>query len=993
MITYLKVMRNKIRNDFYNKAIVKKIVLSASLYFSFIYFQGIIISVIDKYLVADKNYSSPFLDAIVVLCSIITITFFYIKLIRKKYYPSTNEYLALGVLLFITAYYRANFDYNYWGIQNYFDCELLLFKYTDFLIFILSLFYIFNFFRYFFLNKSLVECNTEFKNEIINDDPVYSLEEDKLEYNDVVEKLCQLLLKEKHRKAISIGLIGPWGNGKSSIIHMVEEKIKNDNSFKSDDIISIHFLPYLNHNDDDIINEFFTAFSNELSIYNGKLSSDIITYSKKITDLYKEKNIFSFLESHVTNFKNSSANELYVSINEMLESINKKIVVFIDDLDRLNQTEILQVLKLIRNTANFNNTIFVVAMDKEYVINRLKSSQDILDSKFIDKFFQLEIYLPEIKTQRLKEFFINMLKEQLNPDASSDFSLRIEESINNPDNLFEDYITNFRDVKRTINQIVFDYPFTGGEINFKDFVNFTYFKLKFPQFIKILKENKAAFLDSDRNGFYEFKKKPKEENKGDVTHMFKLMHVKMKRNINLEKYILYDDRFIKDCIVDNSSIDCEDRILFIKTLAFLFGDENKVNDVDSIKYENNFRMLMEQKIYADLFRNTEFKEILNAQQQNLQQLIENLNETKKIQQLLNRIEYYNSLEEENIKRLIIVLLILLEKRNEYQLDNINLINYIEKLIESHLKDIKTEHKFSDWLKETVFESDLLSDSSKLIIIEKLWKFRAQNSLWEIDEKYITKKALNIFEKFIDENIALIPAYNDYSIYAVYHSIKNIGDFKEEVIANFLRFWSPEKNEILCVHMIEMEPFSKSRFKISDVAAELFGSKTNFIEYVKDTSVPKTKGLEELIFFLELCEINRQSGYVVYKFEKSIPMMDKIKANSKNYSDSDDNLTQIFFVTNDHLLSSSVFHDSELKEYRVKTLDYQDLNFIICNVPRKINKSDVIKIAQRISDSTITQNTIENIAVDKKLVFEKENFIPQNPANIYVKLFSVQPPTE
>ncbi len=620
MLKYIKDISKKIVNDFYNKNTVKKFILTVVLLFIFFYFQESINSFIKKYLLVEYDYSSPFLDISLFICLITVIVFLHHKLIKKRYFPSSNEYLITGVCLFTFVYYRWILSDSYWESNVYFKSNFfkllddeLTFKYVDIVILLLFLFFGFNFYRYFIPKKIFIENTLGLKNTLINDDPIYNIENDKLEYNSVVDRLSETLLNEKHKKAISIGLIGPWGNGKSSVIHMVEEKIKKNLTYKKDDIITIHFLPYLNHNDDDIINEFFITLSNQLSIYNGKLSNELINYSQKLTDLYKEKNIFNFLENHITNFKNSSANELYDSINKMLETIDKKIIVFIDDLDRLNQTEILQVLKLIRNTANFNNTIFVVAMDKDYVISRLKSSNDILNSKFIDKFFQLEIYLPEIKTQVLKEYFIQTLTDRLNPNGPSDFSLNIKESIDNPDNLFEDYITNFRDVKRTINQIVFDYPFTGGEINFKDFVNFTYFKLKFPQFIKILKDGKADFLDSDGKGFYKFKVKPVDQKQDKNVDIFDTMRkIKLNKIINLEQYILYTDEFVKDCIVNENIIDCEDRILFIKTLAFLFGEENHVDGVDSIKYENNFRMLMEQKIYSDLFKNSEFKNKLRS---------------------------------------------------------------------------------------------------------------------------------------------------------------------------------------------------------------------------------------------------------------------------------------------------------------------------------------------------------------------------------------------
>ncbi|WP_422653172.1 hypothetical protein IZU89_15130 [Cellulophaga lytica] len=67
----------------------------------------------------------------------------------------------------------------------------------------------------------------------------------------------------------------------------------------------------------------------------------------------------------------SSSYDIYNRINLTLKDLNKRFVVFVDDLDRLSNKEVLQVLKLVRNTANFKNFIFIVALDKDYILNEL----------------------------------------------------------------------------------------------------------------------------------------------------------------------------------------------------------------------------------------------------------------------------------------------------------------------------------------------------------------------------------------------------------------------------------------------------------------------------------------------------------------------------------------------------------------------------------------------------------------------------------------------
>ena len=52
---------------------------------------------------------------------------------------------------------------------------------------------------------------------------------------------------------------------------------------------------------------------------------------------------------------------------EALKHLPKKVVFVIDDFDRLTQNEIMEILKLLDNNANFPNVIYITAYDKQYV--------------------------------------------------------------------------------------------------------------------------------------------------------------------------------------------------------------------------------------------------------------------------------------------------------------------------------------------------------------------------------------------------------------------------------------------------------------------------------------------------------------------------------------------------------------------------------------------------------------------------------------------------
>lgn len=990
----MKDLFNRIKKDFYNRNSAKKYLFALSFIIVFLYFQRHINSFVENYLMEKSTYDSVFLDILIFGGCVIVFVFIYRKLIKTKYLPSNVEYFIVCSLLPILIFYRLNFNKQNWNLHNFIEGEDINIKYVDLIIILLSSYLLFNIWRYINIWKSAK--NTKSKNNfLLSDDPIYNIDLDKLDYKPVVDQLSQILLNENHMKSISIGLIGPWGNGKSSVINMVKNKIETDQQFIDNDIISIHFLPYLNHNENDIINEFFTTLSNELSIYNGKLSNQLQLYSQKLTDLYTDKNLSAFLENQFTNFSKSSANDLYEIINRMLEEVGKKIIVYIDDLDRLNQNEILQILKLIRNTANFRNTFFVVAMDKEYVINRLKISEDILNAKFIDKFFQLEIYLPEINKTILRDYFMSELKRPYYA-VPANFEIKLNEALNDRNLLFNDYVKNFRDAKRVVNQVKYDlslYKEDFSYLNLKDFINFTFFKLKFPSYMKDFNDNRDDFLFFDRSkGTYNLIQVKKEDDE-DSDNIYNFLNT---HNINdieyLKKYEIYNDQLIDDCKNEDKSITCEEKKILIKTLAFLFGDENKIEGTDSIKYENNFRMLMQQRIFKNYFKQSDFDELLTSHRESQRSLIHALEKEEKLVQLIDRLKYYNTNEESKIKSLIEILAILYEKRFDFNFNEVDILFLIEKFVNELFK-IAEEKKiekaqYSTWIKDFLFNNKNLLEETRLTLLGYLWKSKDLNYCWYVSEQFIKDKIRMLYKEYLDKYNDALWAVNDYKTYSIYHAIKKIDT--SEVNAIFKDFWAKNPIELLCVQTVDLEAFSNISFRITDTVNEIFGSRMEFVNFVQSHRDKKLPAVREFLQLFNLIQITNYNRSIIFEFTFSKLMLEKIKY-IKSYpgrtiTSEDDNKIQLFIEFNNQQLSQKLLKAPDLfDKYLFKQYLHNNNAYIVITFEKQDFEEKVLQFLQSIA--IIQTNSSKFILKGKSI---SENLILSLDDTMDIKILSIQP---
>ena len=199
------------------------------------------------------------------------------------------------------------------------------------------------------------------------------------------------------QKAFIISISAPWGRGKTSFINRVRFLIDEE---YTEDII-IEFKPWEYHGENAITQIFFELLSTEISKYDGNASRQIKSYVNSILEieegfLGKVAQLDIFSEKQPTGFDD---------LNMIIKNLNRRIFVFIDDLERSSASEIQETLGLLRSSANFNNLFFICATDRLYM-ERSAS----LEPNFFNKIFNLEIKLPTHK----ESFFIIELKRLIN---------------------------------------------------------------------------------------------------------------------------------------------------------------------------------------------------------------------------------------------------------------------------------------------------------------------------------------------------------------------------------------------------------------------------------------------------------------------------------------------------------------------------------------------------------------------------------------------------
>ena len=295
-----------------------------------------------------------------------------------------------------------------------------------------------------------------------NDKPITSEAEDWLGFKDQVTTLFDILQSIELREepsSLTLGIIAQWGKGKSSFINLLMAKVK-----ERGDIV-VFFNPRSSKNVTQIQEDFFDAFAKVLSKYYTSFGFLLGRYTKHL-GLLGQYEWTRPLESLLTLLLPEKDEQ---AINAALYSVGRRVYVVIDDLDRLTGEEIIEVLKLIDRNASFNNVVFVMAYDKEYVNNVLREHLDHgLDHSFIDKYVTWEVTLPEIDSDVLKEKMKSYLENHLF-GLPQEVKERALEGWGYVDSIITENLASVRHLKRYVNLTLPRYREVYDKVNPADF--------------------------------------------------------------------------------------------------------------------------------------------------------------------------------------------------------------------------------------------------------------------------------------------------------------------------------------------------------------------------------------------------------------------------------------------------------------------------------------------------------------------------------------------
>lgn len=337
------------------------------------------------------------------------------------------------------------------------------------------------------------------------DRPIDTCEQDLLGRASFSKQLGRAIYDYNGKDGLVIGLYGKWGSGKTSVINMaVNEMItlaKQENNMP----LVMKFAPWNYSDKDNLISIFFQSLKNKIELQdNEELKKEVGKALNDYAGAFDALSLIPIVGSGVAAILKTVAQAQGTNLmqgadlektKELLESalveVNKKIVIIIDDIDRLTNSQIRDVFQLVKQVADFPNIIYILAMDREVVRRALQEVHNVDGNEYLQKIIHVPFEIPELRKSKLNSIFFSRLDEVVK---------EISDKIKWDDmywkdvfqNCIEPYINTLRDVNRVINTFQFKYGAMYEETAFEDMIGITTIEVLDPELYKWIGNNKEA---------------------------------------------------------------------------------------------------------------------------------------------------------------------------------------------------------------------------------------------------------------------------------------------------------------------------------------------------------------------------------------------------------------------------------------------------------------------------------------------------------------------
>lgn len=275
---------------------------------------------------------------------------------------------------------------------------------------------------------------------MLRGEPKISRDQDHFGWKGWWESLGDVILEQpREQLPINVGIFGPWGCGKTSFMHFVEEYIKEKAKEENNSLKTLWFFPWRYDRKQDLVSAFMFHLIKNIESDKGAtarikdkakgIGIKILKFGARATAITGERLLGGSIpvtglaeDAWETAFKVQSefhdiTETLLTEVCNLIGewAVDGKVVVFVDDLDRCLPEHTIQLLEALKLFLNEAPCVFVVGADRTVIEQAIRQhyhmAEKFTEREYLDKIVHLPFNLPPVTAQNIQTAYGSTLNE------------------------------------------------------------------------------------------------------------------------------------------------------------------------------------------------------------------------------------------------------------------------------------------------------------------------------------------------------------------------------------------------------------------------------------------------------------------------------------------------------------------------------------------------------------------------------------------------------
>ena len=339
--------------------------------------------------------------------------------------------------------------------------------------------------------------NSEVNDGYVTDAPIDTPSDDRFGRARWARRIAETISAQRDPASIVVGIYGPWGDGKTSVLNLIEAELRD-----TDGIVPVRFNPWRLGDEAEVFRGFFEtladALDEQLATTKEKVGKVLRTYGA----LLKPVPIAGSAMEGVAGAVGAALSETNLAkerqrIEALLEKHAKRVVILIDDLDRLDKSEIQAMFRLVKVAADFARTAYVLAFDHAVVADALAERYAVgteHGASFMDKIIQLPLHLPLVPAELLRRLALETVDVALQQAQIQLTKTDVAEFVSAFDRTVATRLNTPRAAKRYGNALLFALPMIGTEVHPVDLMLIEAMRVCYPRLYEWVRTREPDLL-------------------------------------------------------------------------------------------------------------------------------------------------------------------------------------------------------------------------------------------------------------------------------------------------------------------------------------------------------------------------------------------------------------------------------------------------------------------------------------------------------------------